>query len=575
MHRSLIPFALLLAALAAPAGAQTVILQGPPGQPVPGPRTGPRDPAQPPAETGTAVVRGRVIGGESGTPLRRAVVRISGQGMQEGRMTTTDEQGRYEFKELPAGRFGLFANKGGYVAMQYGQRRPLSGGKPIELADGQVLQGVDFNLPRGGVIAGRITDELGEPMPEVSIRIMRYRYIEGRRELVPVGPGSMVRTDDQGRYRAYGLPAGDYYVSAVIEGGMYWAAQSDTRTGFAPTYYPGTPSASEAQRVRLAAGTENAGINFALVPARTVEVTGTVIDSTGQPLGRGFVMVREGAAGSFMVTMRGGGPVKPDGTFRVANLSPGEYVLHVNTAMGTNDDAESADVPISIGSEDLTGITIVTSRAAVVRGQVITEMGTTPPGRASEFQFWVTTAEPGMSGMSMRTAGAVTKDDWTFEGRVPSDTTVVIRQGRFPDGWMLKAVLVDGVDVTDTGLTVRSGQDADGVQILVTNRISTVGGAVQGVDGSPERDYVVIVFADDPARWHGRSRYVRQGRPDQRGRFEIPQLPPGAYLAAALDSVEDGQQGDPEFLQELRAHATLFQLGEGEQKTLSLRMVQR
>jgi hypothetical protein len=574
MHRALITVAVLLViALAAPAAGQTVIVQGSPGHPVPGPRTGPRDPAQPPAETGTAIVRGRVIGGEAGTPLRRAVVRISGQNMQEGRMTTTDEQGRYEFKDLPAGRFGLFANKGGYVAMQYGQRRPLSGGTTIELADAQVLQGVDFNLPRGGVIAGRITDELGEPMPEVSVRIMRYHYIEGRRQLVPVGPGGMSRTDDQGRYRAYGLPAGDYYVNATIEGGMYWGPQSDTRTGFAPTYYPGTPSVTEAQRVRVPPGGENPNVHFALVPARTVEITGTVLDSQGQPLSRAVVWVREGPANSMTFTMRGGGPVKLDGTFRVANLSPGEYVLGVDTSTGPNDaDAESGSANVSIGAEDLTGLTIVTSRPALVTGQVISETGTAPPGRAAEYQFWVTPVEPGFM---MRGGSGATKDDWTFEGRTQADVPVTVRPGRMPDGWMLKAVLLDGVDVTDSGFTVRSGQELHGLQLVLTNRTSTVSGTVLGDGSAPARAYVVIVFADDPQRWHGRSRHIMVGRPDQRGRFEIQRLPAGSYLAIALDSIEEGQQTDPEFLQELRSYATPFQLGDGEQKTLSLRMVQR
>jgi hypothetical protein len=574
MHRALITVAVLLViALAAPAAGQTVIVQGSPGHPVPGPRTGPRDPAQPPAETGTAVVRGRVIGGESGTPLRRAVVRISGQGMPEGRMTTTDEQGRYEFKDLPAGRFGLFANKAGYVPMQYEQRRPLSGGKPLDLADGQVIQGVDFNLPRGGVIAGRITDELGEPMPEVSVRIMRYHYVEGRRQLVPVGPGGMSRTDDQGRYRAYGLPAGDYYVSATVEGGMYWGPPSDTRTGFAPTYYPGTPSVTDAQRVRVPPGGENPNVHFALVPARTVEITGTVLDSQGQPLSRGFVMVREGPANSMSFTMRGGGPVKPDGTFRVANLSPGEYVLHVDTAMGSNDaESESASVPVSIGAEDLTGLTIVTSRPALVTGHVITETGTAPPGRAAEYQFWVSPME---AGIMMRGGSGVTNDDWTFESRTQPDVAVMVRPGRMPEGWTLKSVLLDGVDVTDSGFIVRSGQEAHGLQLVLTNRTSTVSGTVQGEGSAPARDYVVIVFADDPQRWHGRSRHIMTGRPDQRGRFEISRLPAGSYLVIALESIEEGQQSDPEFLQELRSYATPFQLGDGEQKALSLRLVQR
>ena len=78
--------------------------------------TGPSDNEQKP-DTGTGRIAGRVIGGENGAPLRRAVVSLSAEGMREGRSATTDEAGRFEFKDLPAARFDLNASKAGYVTM--------------------------------------------------------------------------------------------------------------------------------------------------------------------------------------------------------------------------------------------------------------------------------------------------------------------------------------------------------------------------------------------------------------------------------------------------------------------------
>ncbi len=40
-------------------------------------------------------------------------------------------------------------------------------------------------------------------------------------------------------------------------------------------------------------------------------------------------------------------------------------------------------------------------------------------------------------------------------------------------------------------------------------------------------------------------RYTRVVRPDQQGRFETRGLPPGNYLAAAVESLEQGGQWDP------------------------------
>ena len=144
-----------------------------------------------------------------------------------------------------------------------------------------------------------------------------------------------------------------------------------------------------------------------------------------------------------------------------------------------------------------------------------------------------------------------------------------------PDGWSLKSVLQSGVDVTDTGLQFRPGEDVDNVQIVLTTRTTTVSGQVSDGKGLPAKDYSVVVFPDDSARWVPMSRYIRTERPDQQGRFKVKGLPPGHYLAAAVDSVENGQESDPEFLEQLRSVSTPFDLNENEQKSLAMKMSQQ
>ena len=77
---------------------------------------------------------------------------------------------------------------------------------------------IDFALPRGGVIAGRVTDELGEPLAGVRVQAMRYQYLpNGRRQLTPVNPGGIFGpvTNDLGEFRLYSLMPGTYVVSAI------------------------------------------------------------------------------------------------------------------------------------------------------------------------------------------------------------------------------------------------------------------------------------------------------------------------------------------------------------------------
>src|SRR5439155_415019 len=81
-----------------------------------------------------------------------------------------------DLTELPAGRYTLTVSKSGFISLSYGQRRPLQAGTPLQLGDGQQLKGVDFQLPRGSAIAGRVLDEDGDAMPGVAVRVMRYQY---------------------------------------------------------------------------------------------------------------------------------------------------------------------------------------------------------------------------------------------------------------------------------------------------------------------------------------------------------------------------------------------------------------
>ena len=106
--------------------------------------------------------------------LRRAQVRVSAAELRVNRAATTDADGRYEVSNLPAGRYSIFVSRNGYVSLQFGQQRPFEPGRPLDLGEGQLMDRIDFALPRGSVIAGRVTDELGEPMAGVRVQAMRY-----------------------------------------------------------------------------------------------------------------------------------------------------------------------------------------------------------------------------------------------------------------------------------------------------------------------------------------------------------------------------------------------------------------
>jgi len=536
--------------------------------------------ARPPAEApvGTAVIRGTVTAADTGAPIRRAQVRVSSNDARESRLSITDGQGRFEVKELPAGRYTVTASKGGFVTLQYGQRRPSESGTPIELSDGQAIGKLTIGLPRGSVMGGRITDEFGEPVANAVVSAMRYGFAAGARRLMPA-PGGSARdtTDDQGQYRLYGLPPGDYYLSATLRtGGGEVTDPMGEPAGYAATYYPGTASVFEATRVTLGLAQENTNVSFGLIATRLVKVSGHVLSSDGTPAAGGLVMLlpAEGGAGGLAGPMfqgggGGGGRIDQAGAFRLTGVAPGRYRLQVRA--GGRGTAETARQDLTVGSEDMEGVTLATSPGATVAGFVLSESGEVPDFRPSQLQISARSADPGMPGPGFGGGGgARIADDWTFQLGNLADAQLF--RVNAPQGWVLKSVSINGQDITDTPTEFPSGRTASGLQIILTKKVSALSGTVIDSRGQVVLDATVVVFPADERLWGYQSRYIKAARPDQEGKYRVPALPPGDYRIVAVQGLEDGQAGDPEFLSTIRDLSRTLSLGEGETKAADVEL---
>ena len=550
----------------------TGFAQGPPPPPPPPPPAGAiRDAA--PNKMGTARLSGRVVSLDSGRPIRRAVVTATGSELREGKSVSTDAEGRWELRDLPAGRLNLSAAKGGYVLLQYGQRRPYEAGKAIELANGQAIDKLDFLLPRASAVTGRVVDEFGEPVSNVRVSTMRYRFANGQRRLTNAGMTDM--TDDLGQFRVHGLAPGDYYVVAHPQSMMSFLTVSGDRTGYAQTYYPSAHLPSDATRLTLTIGQEAQNILIALTPTRLVTLSGTAASSEGHPIKSGIVRLVDTGSSGPMTSMPG--IIRPDGSWTIAGVMPGEYRLVAQMLRGSLEEVaygggvgtfpETVQVPLTVSGEDMTGIALVTAKASTLRGTVKWEGGTAPAGTSSLGS--VLAFEPDGMGLAM-SAGTI-RDDGTFEIR-----SVVgkrqLRAGGFPRGWYLKSVMLNGQDITDTVIDVPPAQELTGVEINLTQRAAEINGSVQSSKGAAVSDYVLVVFPPEPDRWGWQSRFVQVARPDQAGRFTVQGLPEGTYLAAALEYMEPGEEGNPDFLEKLKPLATRVSVADGEKKTLALKI---
>ncbi len=549
-------------------------------QGLPAPQGPPRDQAQRPV-TGNSSISGRVATADSGMPVRRATISLSGTSVPR-RSVYTDAEGRYAFTGLPAGTYQLNASpgtqRGHYLAAAYGPTAtgPLVRPTPIELAAGQQMTDVNIALPRGSAISGTVTDESGEPLARVQVSAMLVR-----RGGEPMQTGG-AQTDDHGRYRLFGLQPGEYTVVAEARDFGGTEVQGEA-VGFARAYAPGTPSLLQAQRVRLTRGTE-ASADIRLGETPLFKITGRVMDSSGQPVRPQSVSVQSTAEGSrngFGFSTRNNNL-----EFTVGGLPAGQYEITVRhdpgravmtgsmggsggpppppppPGPGADSRVEMASMVIDV-SADVEGVVLITQPGATVSGEFVFE----EPAEGRRAQ--VSTVNAGRPNAMTNPASAeVTENGFTLKGLFGP---VLIRGTVNGPGWALKAVLLNGKDITDVPTTLTT-KDSGHLQVVFTSRAAAIEALVTDASGKPTRESIVVVFGRDEQTWVTRSSMTRIVGPDKDGKLTVRGLRDGEYYAVAVAPEDWTNIGNPdtEMLRDLSKVATRVSVTAGETRTVDL-----
>jgi hypothetical protein len=183
----------------------------------------------------------------------------------------------------------------------------------------------------------------------------------------------------------------------------------------------------------------------------------------------------------------------------------------------------------------------------------------------------VRAASPDSAVLGGGTASSRVADDWSFTLRNVSEPVLVRAQP--PQGWAMKAVSINGQEITDTPTEFPAGQTVNGMQIVLTKRIASLAGQVTDTKGNPVLDATVVVFPANEKLWTFQSRFIKAARPDQEGKYRVTGLPgPEHYLVVALQGLEDGQAGDPDFLASIKELAARLDIGDGESKSVDVKL---
>jgi protocatechuate 3,4-dioxygenase beta subunit len=561
MFRSMRTLCLLILSITLAASAPGLAGQVAPASPNQPPRDRPADAAA------TATIRGHVVDAATGAPLRRALVRLNAPGLREGRTTMTDAEGQYEFTDLVPGPININASRNGYLDASYGQRAPMEPGKPVVLTARQALDKVDFSLVHASVMTGRVLDEYGEPLADIQIMALRLSYsATGRRPTNSGRPGS---SNDVGEFRLFGLTPGDYVISASSRQGNP-AGVTDDRTGYAATYYPGTPILGQAHVLHLSVGQTLADLTIMLSPARVARVSGTVFDAQGQPVTQGSVTAIQLSDNTSMFVSAGFGSIRPDGTFVINGVAPGSYQLLSNAfgpPVNGQPPPEPSSATITVNGADLASVRLEVQPKLTIAGRVVVDPAATETPRLQNVRVAVNPRGPFFGPPSP--VNELVQPDQTFQLQVRAGTSVVRLNG-LPARWIVKEVRHRGMDVSEE---IAITDNIDDLEIEVTNRISTVTGVVSGARNEPMPDVFAVFF---PRRAEGRTPFGfgngGMSRTDAEGKFTLGAVRPGEYYLAAVSHLENGQWMDPDFQASLIPSATLISVDGSGPTAINLTM---
>lgn len=348
---------------------------------------------KPPTNTGS--VDGSVTFADTRLPARFAEIRLvpkpsdalaatqdvsaqeqSAQGSPKPHVSTvtgvSDMEGRFHLEGIPAGDYLAAALMAGFVGPGIDPAtnpsdellKPIIASFPtVHVSEGQIAT-LNLTLHRGGVITGRILYSDGSPatgiqvsweapvlptFEQTSMRPTWPRLQAMWAFISSIQADHRAKTDDQGRYRIYGLSPGKYIVDTALlaqvlparvsmsdGNGFGGGSPSRMYPNLATVYAPGVFRRSDARVFEIRGDEEISDADLKLDPSGLHSVKGRVLAGEDRHVpSQAMIRVKENGKLLDRVSM-----LEPDGSFEIAYLPSSTYTLQI---LGSPDETSPAN----------------------------------------------------------------------------------------------------------------------------------------------------------------------------------------------------------------------------------------
>jgi Carboxypeptidase regulatory-like domain len=514
----------------------------------------------------TAQVQGQVLNALTNEPIRKAHVSLQRLDAKNPSIVTlTDSSGQFLLSDVEPGRYRLEAERTGYIRGAFGAKRIDGPGTALVVEQGQQLRDLVFKLMPQSVIAGRVLDEDGEPVPDVHVQALGFAYVRGKRQLDPVQDSV---TDDLGEYRLHSLVPNHYLVSATFRprenpqaqnvGGKDGDSTALEET-YAPTYFPNTVDPARAGEISVAGGEQVRGIDLVLLRTPTARIRGRVASAlTARQDLNAVVTLFRNDAGS--ITGRSLAAV-PDnrGNFEIRGVTPGGYILFAQTREG------SARMPLDVYGSNINDVNLTITANLVVRGHMSLEGG---PVQFDDRRVTVS-LQPRDTSLSV-IASSVKSDGTFLLSNVPADI-YALNLRNLPEGYCVKEIHMGTSAIPDGTLNLTGS-----VAGLLDIALSRSGAELSGVVTDSETHNVpgaTVTLVPDKSRLNALYLYQTTVS-DQYGGFSFRAIAPGDYSVYAWEVIDGGAYLDPNFLKTYESFGTALTVEEkSRENNLQLKLI--
>jgi protocatechuate 3,4-dioxygenase beta subunit len=494
-------------------------------------------------------VSGTVVESKSGEAIRKALVLLR-RDPHPPTGTLTDASGKFTFRDLEPGLYLVAVEKDGWVVAR------ASRALKTAVTAGQAAPALTVKLLRTAVISGRVTDADGDPMSGVSIQVTPETSRKSG------SPGSWgASTNDRGEYRAYNVAPGLYRICATY---MAVPRQMDVQMQPAPlaayprVCFPGTPQGAV---LPVESGADLQGIDFQMIAAHAVKVTGRVISQAGQKPAFAMVLLEAAdgtrSSGSLSQTI----VRDTDGKFELQGVLPGRYRLTVAGASLNGEARFGSSRTIDVGDTDLDDVEVVVGPPRKIEGKVVVPEGRKMPPLMIVLQ----SRDPG-NYQGGGIAQVSPEGTFSFPEVGAGDYDVRLASTGPDDDLYVSAIRLGDSDALAEG--VRSSVPGNLEIVLKAN-----GGSL-ACSVTDENDDAVpggrVVLTPDPPR-EGQLALMGQCSTEATGACEILGITPGDYHIYAFPAEVQVDPRDPNALKAFEKYGTAVKVAEGEHHDVQLK----